>query len=427
MPHQSFYGWKLLAALWVIVCINLAFPVYGTRVLDAVMVDDLRLNRQTLGGIFSLYTILSGLPGPLAALCVGRFGVRFTMFVGSLLVLIGSFLMATMVSSGLHAALAFGIVVGIGVAMGGVVGAQAGIAKWFVRRRALALAVFSTATGVGGFIASPLLNQILDLSNKNWRMGWGVISALACLAALISIIFIREDPKDLGQSPDGGVPEIAEKEETQSGRNRRKVYLTAQNWSYREVLSNRSFWIMMVCHMGMGCGYVLFLGHGVVHLMDIGHSRDTGSWAISLIALTSLFGKAIIACLGDRIEPRYIWAGFVAIFGVGLMLVVHAGSMPMLIGAATCLGIGFGGGVVCVATVLSNYFGTKVFASLIGLSLAINTTMGAIAPYVAGQLYDNGYGYQGAFYALALWCGIGAIILFIIRIPAKNIGREQTA
>jgi len=427
MANQSFYGWKLLAALWAIVCINLAFPIYGARVLDAVMVEDLNLDRQTLGGIFSLYTILSGLPGPLAALCVGRFGVRVTMFAGSLLVLIGSFLMATVVSSGLHAALAFGIVVGLGVAMGGVVGAQAGIAKWFVRRRALALAIFSTATGVGGFIASPLLNRILQLSDKNWRMGWGIIAALGCVAALIAIIFIREDPKDLGQSPDGSASDKGEKTGTGSASGRRKVYRTTQNWSYREVVSDRSFWIMMICHMGVGCGYMLFLGHGVVHLMDIGHTRDAASWAISLIALTSLIGKAIIAALGDRIEPRYIWAGFVAIFGIGMILSAHAGTMPMLVIVATCLGIGFGGGVVCVATVLSNYYGTKAFASLIGLSLAISTTMGAIAPYVAGRMYDSGYGYQGVFYVLALWCMAGAIVLLAIKIPIRKIGAEQAA
>ncbi len=427
MPHQSFYGWKLLAALWLIVCINLAFPIYGARVLDAVMAENLNLNRQALGGIFSLYTILSGLPGPLVALCVGRFGVRWTMFAGSLLVLVGSFLMATVVNSGLHAALAFGIVVGAGVATGGVVGAQAGIAKWFIRKRALALAIFSTATGVGGFVASPLLNRVLELSNKNWRMGWAIIAALAFLAALVSIIFIREEPKDLGQSPDGSVSNTAGKASTGAGQSRRKVYLTADAWSYREVVSDRSFWIMMVCHMGMGCGYVLFLGHGVVHLMDIGHTRDAGSWAISLIALTSLFGKGIVAALGDRIEPRYIWAALIAIFGIGMILAVNAGTPWMLAAVAACLGIGFGGGVVCLATVLSNYYGTKVFASLIGLSLAINTTMGAIAPYVAGRLYDSGHGYQGAFYALALWCGAGAIVLFFTRTPVKKIGAAQAA
>jgi MFS family permease len=349
------------------------------------------------------------------------------MFAGSLLVLIGSFLMATVVNSGWHAAMAFGIVVGAGVAMGGVVGAQAGIAKWFIRKRALALAIFSTATGVGGFIASPLLNQILEHYDGNWRMGWGVIAALACVAALISIIYIREEPGDLGQSPDGSAPNPAEKAGIGSAQSRRRVYLTTQSWSYREVLSNRSFWIMMVCHMGMGCGYVLFLGHGVVHLMDIGHTRDTGSWAISLIALTSLFGKGIVAALGDRIEPRYIWAGFVALFGVGMILAVHAETIPMLAGVSACLGVGFGGGVVCLATVLSNYYGTKVFASLIGLSLAVNTTMGAIAPYVAGRMYDGGYGYQGAFYALALWCGAGAIVLFVMKVPVKMMGIGQSA
>ena len=423
MSHRSFYGWKLLAALWAIVCINLAFPIYGTRVLDAVMIQDLNLNRQTLGGIFSLYTIMSGLPGPLAALCVGKYGVRFTMFIGSLLVLIGSLIMATIVNSGLHAAMAFGIIVGLGVAMGGVVGAQAGIAKWFVRKRAMALAIFSSASGIGGFIASPLLNQVLALSGRNWRMGWLLISALAFIAVLISIIFIKEDPGDLGQSPDGDIIDTPDKKG--HGNNRRSVYLTAVDWSYSEVLANGSFWIMMICHMGMGCGYVLFLGHGVVHLMDIGHTRDAGSWAISLIALTSLFGKAIIAALGDRIEPRYIWAGFVAVFGLGMVLAVNASTTFMLVCVASCIGIGFGGGVVCIATVLSNYYGTKVFASLIGLSLAVNTTIGAIAPYVAGRMYDGGYGYQGVFFVLAAWCGLGAVVLFAMKIPVKDIGIEQ--
>ncbi len=425
MPQESFYGWKLLAALWAIVCINLAFPIYGARVLDAVMVQDLNLNRETLGGIFSLYTIMSGLPGPLTALCVGRFGVRFTMCCGSLLVLTGSLLMATVVSSGLHAALAFGILVGAGVAMGGVVGAQAGIAKWFIRKRALALALFSSASGIGGFIASPLLNQVMGFSDRNWRMGWWIITALAFAAVFISIIFIKEDPKDLGQSPDGDVSGDLKKTEAGIIPGRRKVFLTPENWSYREVLFNKHFWIMMISHMGMGCGYVLFLGHGVVHLMDIGHTRDAGSWAISLIALTSLLGKAIIAALGDRIEPRYIWAGFVAIFGIGMILAVNAVTSAMLVGVAACIGIGFGGGVVCVATVLSNYYGTRVFASLIGLSLAINTTMGAIAPYIAGRLYDSGYGYQGVFYTLAVWCFVGAVVLFIMKIPVKATGMKE--
>jgi MFS family permease len=233
-------------------------------------------------------------------------------------------------------------------------------------------------------------------------------------------MYIKEDPKDIGQLPDGTSDDSHDTVTQSQNRKKQSVYITTVNWTYREVVFNRNFWTMMICHMGMGCGYVLFLGHGVVHLMDIGHTRDAGSWAISLIALTSLIGKVIIAALGDRIEPRYIWAGFLALFSIGMILAVNAVSSFLLIGVASCIGIGFGGGVVCVATVLSNYYGTKVFASLIGLSLAFNTTFGAIVPYFAGRLYDSGYGYKGVFYALAIWCVAGAIVLFSMKTPFKE-------
>ena len=66
MPKSNFYGWKMLSALWIIVFINLAFPIYGQSILNAVMLTDLNLDRRTLGLITGLYTLMSGLPGPLS-------------------------------------------------------------------------------------------------------------------------------------------------------------------------------------------------------------------------------------------------------------------------------------------------------------------------------------------------------------------------
>ena len=58
-PEKSFYGWKLLAALWCIVFVNLAFPTYGTTVVNAYMATDLHMDRKTLGSVFSLYMIMT--------------------------------------------------------------------------------------------------------------------------------------------------------------------------------------------------------------------------------------------------------------------------------------------------------------------------------------------------------------------------------
>jgi MFS family permease len=424
MKNPGFYGWKLLFAFWIIVLINLAFPIYGSSVLNSAMMLDLSLDRRMLGLIFSLFTIMSGLPGPLVALSVERFGVRYTLFWGSLMVAVGAILMATIVNTGLLAALAFGIIVGSGVATGGVVGAQAGLARWFFRRRALVLAIISTASAVGGFIAAPLLNQVIALAKGNWRIGWWLIAAFSCIAAAIALRFSKEKPDDLGQQPDGGAADPQKNISQSAASTRSVVYKTTENWSTREVMHKPFYWLMMFCQMGMSCGYTTFIPHGVVHFQDLGHTREMASWAISMMALAGLISKAIVGVFGDRIDPRYLWASFIAIFGMGGLLVAHADTHVLLIASSACLGIGFGGGVVCLAAVLSNYFGMKAFAFLAGLALAINTTLGSVAPSLAGWLYDKGYGYQGVFYTVAVWCLLGSAVLFFMAPPIRKLRTE---
>src|SRR5258707_6899336 len=134
MPTQRFYGWTILAALWSVVFLNLGFPAYGPAVINPAMAKALGLHRETLGNMFSVYMIMSGLPGPLVALSVNHFGVRKTLVLGSALTIVGSLLMATVVTSGLGAMLCFGLLVGTGVATGSAMASQAGFAPWVLRR-----------------------------------------------------------------------------------------------------------------------------------------------------------------------------------------------------------------------------------------------------------------------------------------------------
>jgi MFS family permease len=99
------------------------------------------------------------------------------------------------------------------------------------------------------------------------------------------------------------------------------------------------------------------------------------------------------------------------------MIIVDARANWQVFLFAMCLGIGFGGGLVCFMSVLSNYYGTRAFASLAGLAVAINTTLSAIAPKVAGHLFDQGIGYGVTFHFLAAWCFIGAVVLIFTKRP----------
>ncbi len=169
--------------------------------------------------------------------------------------------------------------------------------------------------------------------------------------------------------------------------------------------------------VGGSGGYTLFLAHGIVHVQDLGHSIEVARGALATMTWTGLLAKAIIMLLGDRIDPRYLWAVFMVFFGAGLVIIVDARSTLLVNAFATCLGIGFGGGVVCLMAVLGNYYGLKTFALLSGIAIAINTTLSALAPYIAGFMFDLGYGYGGTCYFLAGWCFVGALVLFLIRRP----------
>jgi MFS family permease len=409
-----FYGWVLLGALWFVFAFNLGFPAYGGPVLNSAMAQDLGFSRETLGLITTFYIIMSGLPGPLVAAAVNRFGARRTLLAGSLLNVAGAAFMATVARSGAAAYVGFGLVVGGGVCAGAAIASQTALSRWFVRRRAAAISILYSSGAIGGYVAVQYVLPWAMRAGGGWRAGWWVIVALSTLAALLALACVRERPEEMGLLADGdsGV--------ARASAGARPAYITATPWESSAVLRRSTYWLIVFSLVGGSGGYTLYLAHGIVHMQDLGHSVEVARGALATMTWTGLIAKAVIVLFGSfapRVDPRWLWGVFMLFFGAGLVIIVDART-PLAVNAfATCLGIGFGGGVVCLMAVLGNYYGLKAFALLSGIAIAINTTLSAIAPYVAGYMFDHGYGYGGICRFLAGWCFLGALVLFAIRRP----------
>lgn len=412
MTKPLFYGWVLLGVLWLVFAFNLGFPAYGGPLINSAMAQELGFSRETLGLITSFYIIMSGLPGPVVAMAVNRFGVRATLAAGSLMNVLGATLMATIANSGAAAYVAFGLIIGGGVCTGAAIASQTALSRWFVRRRALALSILYSAGAIGGYFATKYILPWAMQAGGTWRTGWWVIVTLSAVACVLALLFVRERPEDLGLKPDGDTagPD-------NGPAKPRPNYITTSPWEFRDVISRPAYWLIVFALVGGSGGYTLFLAHGIVHLQDLGHPVEIARGALSTLTWTGLLAKGVIMLFGDRLDPRYLWAVFMVFFGAGLVIIVDARTPFMVNAFATCLGIGFGGGVVCLMTVIGNYFGLKAFALLSGIAIAINTTLSALAPYIAGFLFDHGYGYAGTCYFLAGWCFLGALILFFLRRP----------
>ena len=102
-------------------------------------------------------------------------------------------------------------------------------------------------------------------------------------------------------------------------------------------------------------------------------------------------------------------------FGVGLLLVIDPMSMLNVYAFSLCVGFGFGGGLVCMMTTLSNYYGTEVFPAAAGIAGALNTIISFIASELGGVVYDALGSYAPTFYILAAWCFAGAIALVLVQ------------
>ena len=416
MATSKFYGWRLLGAYWLILFAVLGWPPYGAGIVNTWMAEQLGFDRTMLGVPYSVLMLVSGLPAPLVAMLVMRKGVRFALITGSLVLLAASLFMALFVNSFWPAVFGGGVLAGAGVVIGGALPVQTSTMRWFVRRRALAFAIILSAGGIGGVFAPQLLNRAISATG-DWRTGWWIFAAFAALSAVVAMLFARGQPSDLGQHPDGIEPGSAEATGPQASRG--TVHLTREAWTPREAVRSPTLWLLLFCTCGISMGYTWYLSHGVAHLQDLGHSKSVAAIAASSMAATTLLGKFAVGLLGDRVEPRFLFAAAMAVFGVGILLVANARGPIALYSFGAFLGIGWGGSLTCLMTILANYYGTQAYPAAVGLTLAVQPTVSAISPTLAGYLYDLYGSYAPTLYTLAALCFVSALLLTRARPPVR--------
>lgn len=420
MTNQGkFYGWKLLAVLWLILVMNLAFPLYGGSVINAYMAADLHLDRSTLGFGFGIFQLMIGLPGPLVALCLNKKGVRFTLRAGALLGMAGALLMALLVRTGAQFVVVFGLIIGAAAITAGPLPTQSSIARWFDKRRALAISLLLSGPAVGGFLAPPVLERVIAHYHGNWRAGWWLICGLSTIASLLATLFVRERPSDLGQFPDGESGPVNPSPGARSPAKRR-VYRTSEDWTVAEVMRSPSWWMLLVATLGLSAGYTTFLAHGVIHLRDLGYTPGQAAFSYSIVLLALLAGNLIVAAVGDYVEPRFLWTLASSAYAIGMLLVLHATGTAGLYEYAVFLGLGFGIAFPTMMMLPGNYFGPKAYPLVVGLMMVVATAAGAIGASVAGYAYDHSGSYTHVFTGVAMLCFLGAVVALFMTPPTRK-------
>src|SRR5262249_10604787 len=161
----------------------------------------------------------------------------------------------------------------------GPIATNALLARWFWRRRGMAMGIAALGGSFGGFVFPPLIQGLIV------AFGWR--SALQLLAALVFVLLIPlihfvvvNRASDLNLRPDGDSPADAS-----------KTQATTPNLSTGELLRDPNFWLIAIatglpfaCSSGLTANVIpLAVGKGI--------SATNGAFLLSLISAGSVVGK----------------------------------------------------------------------------------------------------------------------------------------
>ena len=408
-PRRRFYGIPLAITCWVLYGFSVA-PFYSWGFFVPELMKDLDLSRTQAANVFGLYSFVGAGIAPVVGMALGRFGIRWTMTIGSVAAAF-AFLLLSRADSLFDLYLAFAFMVPVTHAFATLLPVQTLASNWFLRYRAMAMGVILTAGGVIG----PLWLQ-LDawlLENYTWRTGWILIAGLCVVLAAISALLVRDRPEDIGQLQDGAASE----EDVRRAAAKMGADVGG-GWTAAEALRTPQFYLMVLCGLGYAVPWYVLNAHGRLHLQDLGMSTQVAASILGAMALVSTVGR-LSGFLADIIKPTTALGVALVVEAAGSALLLIARTQPLAYAAVILIGIGFGMSYIAIAAAFSSFFGRKAFATTTGTRFLIGGIFNAAMPPLAGLAYESTGSYTPAFIALVVFGLVGALVAFTIRPPRR--------
>ncbi|MCG2633938.1 MAG: MFS transporter [Gammaproteobacteria bacterium] len=415
-----FYGWIVLASACLIYFLASGSVFYGMAVVLKPLIEAMGWTRTEGTSGVTWLALSMGLTGPLIAVLIDKIEVRRTIMVGAVAVTAGA---TTVVFTHSLAQFYFGLVLmGFGVSAQTFIPGGQLVARWFVRRRSLAMGLLMTSAGLGAFIITPAFSLVLEKTG-NWQTIFILMALSGPICILASLLGIRNSPEQMGTVPDGAVATASE--EQAAAATPPAVYQTPVSWEAGTALRSSVLWAL-VAIIGMGLlGVNLINSQAVLHLTDLGITQVIAGSTVGLVGLASIFGRLGASALGDHYEPKHVAVVGLFLQAVGFVLLIGANQVWLAYGFAALFGLGMGLAIVSAPLIVMNYFGTTNYAKIMAIGSMATVGVSAFGPAIGGFAYDKLGSYLSVFGGFIALATLLALWLIVIRPPQAPVGAHQ--
>jgi MFS family permease len=405
-----FYGYIVAAAgftVWMIgFGISLTFGIFYKP-----MLTEFGWARADTVFAYSLGTFMMAVLAIVTGWLTDKLGPRIVVTIfGSFLGI--SYLLMSKVSALWQFYLYYGVLASIGLSITATP-IMATIARWFVRRRSFMTGIVQAGLGIGGLIIAPLTGWLI--SNYGWRTAYWVLGVIAILGLVISGLFMKRDPEDAGQFPDGvsEPPDPKIQPSQQKSLNPNNVLL--------KIIVTRRFWIIIGLYSIFGFCRSTFLAHIAAHVQDVGLSLADASHVIAVLMVSSIAGRVGLGRAADAIGNKIAFMMSYAATALSLIWVLVVGELWGFYLFAFIFGVGWGGQAVLRFSITAEAFGLVSLGFIMGILGLGEAFASALGSYWAGLVFDFSGDYLPAF-----WAGIVLSILGIILVGFVRSRTDRT-
>lgn len=360
---------------------------------------------------FSLRTEVSGIAAPAIGVMVDHLGPRPTLAFGVIVSVFAILLMSF--TENLWWFYATMVFLSVGMSATGGTVALAAIATWFHRRRTRAMALLTMGGGLAALL-TPLMAMLVD--ELGWRGALRVVVVLVAIVGILPILETRKRPSDHQQPIDGLSPDLGGEE---SG--------LIENWGIplRKALRSRSFVLYTIAVAGMGFTTTAVVVLQIPFLQNRGFSPTVAAATVGVFGLVSVVGRWGFASLADKRPKRLVLAATLATVACAVALFPLIENIWLAIPVVSVFAIGFGGAVPVRPALIADYYGTRSFGTIYGITMSIRTFGAALGPLVIGALVDITGGYSVGWLVAAVVAACMIPLLVMAVPPYELIAAER--
>ena len=360
------------------------------------MGSELNIGRSTFGLAQTARQFSSSFTAPIIGKLLDKYGSRILLPFAALIVGI-CLISLSFVQYAWQIILLFIIMGFVGLAGPGNLVTTIPVNKWFVKKRAKAIAFSSIGIPIGSLIFLPSTQLFID--SFGWRNAWILLSIISMILIIpISILFLRRLPEDIGLLPDG------EKKDLQKDNNDVEI-----SWKVNESIKTIEFWKLLIMFSFINLALGTIAIHRIPDFIDRGIDAKLVAFATALDAVAAGISIFIIGNIQKKLPNKILTSvGFILITIASVITIYAQSFFPVLI-SMIIFGFGIGGMLFLNNFIWADFFGRKYLGSIRGIVMPVTLIIGGTGAPIAGYFYD----YYGT-YDNVWWCGIILMSICVI-------------